>query len=101
MDSKRSYRTFDKDFKVNAVKLVLEGSRSMTKVAAELGISANTLTNWKRDYLKDKENSFPGKGYQKPDDAEMTKLRRQLALVTQERDILNKAIAVFTKYQEK
>lgn len=42
MESKRSYRTFDKDFKVNAVKLVLEGTRSMTKVAAELGISANT-----------------------------------------------------------
>ena len=101
MDSKRTYRTFDKDFKVNAVKLVLEGSRSMTKVAAELGISANTLTNWKKEYLKDKDNSFPGKGYQKPDDAEMTKLRRQLALVTQERDILKKAIAVFTKYQEK
>jgi len=100
MDSKRSYRTFDKDFKVNAVKLVLEGTRSMTKVAAELGISANTLTNWKKDYLKDKENSFPGKGYQKPDDAEVTKLRRQLFRVTQECEILKKAIAVFTKQKE-
>lgn len=100
MDSKRTYRTFDKDFKVNAVKLVLEGTRSMTKVAAELGISANTLTNWKKDYLKDKENSFPGKGYQKLDDAEVTKLRRQLFRVTQECEILKKAIAVFTKQKE-
>jgi len=100
MEPKRSYRTFDKDFKVNAVKLVLEGSRSMTKVATELGISPNTLTNWKKDYLKDKENSFPGKGYQKPDDAELTRLRRQLARVTQERDILKKAIAVFTKQDQ-
>lgn len=100
MDSKRTYRTFDKDFKVNAVKLVLEGTRSMTKVAAELGISANTLTNWKKDYLKDKENSFPGKGYQKPDDAEVTRLRRQLIRVTQECEILKKAIAVFTKQKE-
>jgi transposase len=90
MDSKRAYRTFGKDFKVNAVKLVLEGTRSMTKVAKELGISANTLTKWKRDYLKDKENSFPGNGYQKPDDAEVTKLRCQLALVTHKRDILKK-----------
>ena len=98
MDSKRAYRTFDKDFKVNAVKLVLEGTRSMKKLAEELGISANTLSGWKRDYLKDKENSFPGKGYQKPDDAELTKLRKQLFRVTQERDILKKAIAVFTKH---
>jgi len=100
MEAKRSYRTFDKDFKVNAVKLVLEGSRSMTRIANELGISPNTLTNWKKEYLKDKDNSFPGKGYQKPDDAELTKLRRQLARVTQERDILKKAIAVFTKQGE-
>jgi len=100
MEAKRSYRTFDKDFKINAVKLVLEGSRSMTKIANEIGISPNTLTNWKKEYIKDKENSFPGKGYQKPDDAEFTKLRRQLARVTQERDILKKAIAVFTKQGE-
>jgi len=100
MEPKRTYRTFDKDFKINAVKLVLEGSRSMTKIANEIGISPNTLTNWKKDYLKDKENSFPGKGYQKPDDAELTRLRRQLARVTQERDILKKAIAVFTKQGE-
>ena len=100
MDSKRAYRTFDKDFKVNAVKLVLEGTRSMKKLAEELGVSANTLSNWKRDYLKDKDNSFPGKGYQKPDDAELTKLRKQLFRVTQERDILKKAIAVFTKHAE-
>jgi transposase len=100
MEPKRTYRTFDKDFKTNAVKLVLEGSRSMTKIANEIGISPNTLTNWKKEFLKDKENSFPGKGYQKPDDAELTKLRRQLARVTQERDILKKAIAVFTKQGE-
>jgi transposase len=100
MEPKRTYRTFDKDFKINAVKLVLEGSRSMTKIANEIGISPNTLTNWKKEFLKDKENSFPGKGYQKPDDAELTRLRRQLARVTQERDILKKAIAVFTKQGE-
>ncbi len=100
MEAKRVYRTFDKDFKVNAVKLVLEGTSSMNKIAEELGISGNTLSNWKRDYLKDKENSFPGKGYQKPDEAEMTKLRKQLFRVTQERDILKKAIAVFTKHAE-
>ena len=100
MEAKRVYRTFDKDFKVNAVKLVLEGTISMNKIAEGLGISANTLSNWKRDYLKEKENSFPGKGYQKPDDAELTKFRKQLFRVTQERDILKKAIAVFTKHAE-
>ncbi|MDD5361381.1 MAG: transposase [Ignavibacteria bacterium] len=100
MDSKSTYRTFDKDFKVNAIKVVLEGTKSMNKIAEELGLSSNTLINWKRDYLKDKENSFPGKGFQKPDDAELTKLRKQLFRVTRERDILKKAIAVFTIHTE-
>ena len=56
MEGKRTYRAFDKDFKVHAVKLVLEGSRSMDKIASELGIYPNTLTNRKKWYLKDREN---------------------------------------------
>ncbi len=100
MDTKRSYRSFDKEFKVNAVKLVLEGASSMSKIARELGITPNTLTNWKKDYLKDQNNSFPGKGYQKPDDAELTRLKKELHRVTQERDILKKAMAVFSRHEE-
>jgi transposase len=100
MEEKRHYKTFNKEFKINAVKLALSGERSMRQIAEELGINQNTLSNWKKEYLKDKEDSFPGKGYQKPDDAEMTKMRKDLAIVTMERDILKKAIAVFTKHEK-
>ena len=100
MEDKRHYKTFNKDFKINAVKLALSGEKSMKKLAEELGINQNTLCNWKKEYLRDKEHVFPGKGYQKPDEAEMTKLRKDLARVTMERDILKKAIAVFTKHEK-
>jgi len=71
MEEKRHYLTFSKDFKVNAVKIVLTGEKSMRQISdqisEELGISQNTLfpvilCNWKKEYLKDKEQSFPGKG---------------------------------------
>jgi len=99
METKRQYKTFDKEFKINAVKLALTGERTMKQISEELGINQNTLSNWKKEYLKDKDNSFPGKGYQKPEEAELTRLRKELSRVTMERDILKKAIAVFTKHE--
>lgn len=96
---KRIRRTFDKEFKVSAVKMVLEGKESLLKVARDLGISNNTLRNWKKSYEEDKTNTFPGKGYQKPEDAEITSLRKELVKVKEQRDILKKAVAFFSQYE--
>lgn len=97
MDEKRTRKRFDKEFKISAVKMVTESKESLRKVAEDLGIAENTLHNWKRKYLSDKENSFPGKGHQKPEDAEITRLRKELAKVTQQRDFLKKAVVFFTQ----
>jgi transposase len=94
MSTRRSY---DKEFKVSAVKLMLEGEKSTASVARDLGVNENSLYNWKRAYLSDQGHSFPGKGHQKPEDEEMRKLRKELRDVTMERDILKKAISYFTK----
>lgn len=90
-------RSYDKEFKISAVKLILEGGKSTASVARDLGVNENSLHNWKRAYLEDQENSFPGKGHQKPEDEELRKLRKELHDMTMERDILKKAIAYFTK----
>ncbi len=97
---KRIRRTFDKEFKISAVKMVVEGKESVLKVAKDLGISGNTLRNWKKAYEKDKTNTFPGRGYQKPEDAEITALRKELAKVKEQRDILKKAVAFFSQYEK-
>jgi transposase len=94
MSTRRSY---DKEFKISAVKLILEGGKSTASLARDLGINENSLHNWKRAYLNDQEHSFPGKGHQKPEDEELRKLRKELRDMTMERDILKKAIAYFTK----
>ena len=88
---------YPREFKINAVKRVVEDRIPQTHVARELGIPANTLAMWKREFLKDPEHSFPGNGNQKPDDAELTRLRRELAKAREEIEILKKAAAYFAK----
>ena len=90
-------RKYDREFKLEAVRLVAEGGRKVPEVASNLGIHENLLRTWIKKYLEDKENAFPGKGKLKPDDAEMMRLRRKLKDVEEERDILKKAVAIFSK----
>ena len=98
MSEKR--RSFDKEFKLSAVKLVLESEKSVESIASELGVSSNTLFNWKRKYLEDAKNAFPGKGRMKPEDEELRRVKKELSRVTMERDILKKAIAYFAKVKD-
>ena len=100
MSEKTPRRSFDKEFKVSAVKLVLDSGKSVKNIAAELGISSNSLFNWKKKYLEDAKNAFPGKGHMKPEQEELRKKDREIARLKMERDILKKAIAYFTKEPE-
>ncbi len=100
MPEKLPRRTFDRDFKISAVKLVLESGKSIKSISSELGISENTLFNWKKKYLEDAKNAFPGKGHMKPEEEELRKKDKEIARLKMERDILKKAIAYFTKEQE-
>lgn len=63
MDEGRKRKTYDRQFKVDVVRLVNEGKRSVREVAAEIGIDPNTLYQWRRDLAKEGENAFPGKGH--------------------------------------
>ena len=90
-------RKFEKEFKIDAVKLVTERGMKVTEVSRDLGISKELLYRWKNDYEKSGTFSFPGEGNLNPEDEELRKLRRELANVKEERDILKKAIAIFSK----
>jgi len=65
-----------------------------------LGISANVLSRWKRQMTDDPAFAFPGKGYLKPVDEELRRLKKELRDVTEERDILKKALAIFSKHPD-
>ena len=98
MSEKR--KSYEKEFKLSAVKMIIESGMSVSQVSRDLGINEATLHKWKKDYLSDQQQAFPGKGRMKPGEEEISKLKKELHIVKMERDILKKAIAFFTKEKE-
>lgn len=90
-------RTYDKGFKINAVNLYKSSSRSLKTIVEELGLATSSLSNWVKQYSQNAEESFPGKGQVKASEEEVRALRKELAHVRQERDILKKALAIFSE----
>ena len=92
-------RTFyDREFKQKAVELSY--ARGNTKeIAEELGIRVELLYRWRREFKKYENNSFPGKGKPKMTDLEKenAKLRKELRDAKMERDILKKAVSIFSR----
>jgi transposase-like protein len=89
-------RAYDKEFKLNAVQLYLKSNRSYRELGKELGIPVETLSGWIKSYKADGKEAFPGKGHVKASDEELVKLRKELAIAREERDILKKAVGIFS-----
>ena len=90
-------RVFTAEFKHEAVRLVTERGVTIGTASKDLGLHENVLRKWVKDAQDNESMAFPGRGKQRPDDAEVARLRRELAKVQTERDILKKAIAYFVK----
>jgi transposase len=94
---KAERRIFTRAFKMEAVRLSLEEGRSGAAVAKELGIHRNVLYRWRKEFLADTDESFPGRGQMKASEAEVARLRREVALLREDREILKKALVFFSK----
>lgn len=100
MMNRSKIRNYDKEFKLNAIRLYLESGRGFKKIADELGVPFSTLVGWVDEHKKSGAESFPGKGHLKPSDVEMMELRKELAIVREERDILKKALGIFSSQRK-
>ena len=94
--SRRNPRSYDKEFKLNSVKLYLESERTFKQISEELGIPNATLVSWVENHKKNGKEAFPGKGNIKPSDEEVIMLRKELSIAREERDILKKALGIFS-----
>ena len=93
MTTKR--RTYTKEFKIEAVRLVTEENYSIREAAESLGVSGNSLRSWRKELEKEAENAFPGKGKISTRDEQMQRLQEEVRRLRMERDILKKAAAFF------
>ncbi len=92
-------RKYDEAFKREAVRLVVEEGMSGAQVERDLGISPSLVQRWRRLLKEDKRTPFPGSGYQRPEQAELTRLKKENNRLRRERDILKKAMAIFSEDQ--
>lgn len=95
-------KIYDSEFKQKAVELSFARG-SAREVAEELGISEQMLYRWRKEFKTYKKNSFPGRGKPKftEEQKEIAKLKKQLHDAEMERDILKKAISIFSTSDRK
>jgi transposase len=99
MIKKRSpYKTYTKEFKLEAVRLMREGSKPASAIAMELGIRRNQLYKWAEQLENSGELAFKGRGRPKKEDqAEVTTLKQENERLREEVEILKKAAAYFAR----
>ena len=93
----KARKKYSREFKLEAVKMVLEQGRTVREVAGNLGVNEAVVHRWKIEFIADGDVAFPGHGKLKPDNDELRRLRRELANARQERNILKKALAYFAR----
>lgn len=90
-------RKFSREFKVEAVRLIKERGVSVAQAGRDLDVHENVLRKWMRELSADPSHAFPGHGQVKPEQLEIDRLRREVAKLKAERDILKKAAAFFAR----
>jgi transposase len=89
-------RVYDKEFKMNAIELH-KGGKSGGQICRDLGIPRSTFSGWLEQHKRNGDSSFPGSGNITSSNVDFYKMKKELDDVKMERDILKKALAIFSK----
>jgi transposase len=90
-------KTYPREFKEEAVRLAQTSGKPLAQIARELGISDSAIHGWRKELTEHGKDAFPGKGHQTELEEENRRLKRELERVQQERDILKKAVGIFSR----
>ena len=94
---KKPRKQYSREFKMEAVRLLETSGKSARQLERELGIGSGNLSRWKGEFGADGEDAFPGHGRLTPEQERLRQLERENEILRQERDILEKAIAIFSE----
>lgn len=99
----KTRKTYTKEEKLKIVELSYQDGYSVKELADRFEISINSLYNWRSAYKKHSKDAFPGKGNKQLTDIERENetLKKQLKQAEIERDILKKAVSIFSKSDSK
>ena len=88
---------FTREFQLEAVRLIKERAVSYAQASQDLSVHESQLRNWVKAFTDDPQHAFPGQGQMKPEQLEIARLKREVAKLKAERDILKKAAVYFAK----
>ena len=97
---KKIRRQYTREFKLEAIRLHETSGKSASQIERELGIGRGNLWRWKRKLKRDSEQAFPGHGRLTPEQERIRQLERENEILRQQRDILKKAVAIFSHPRE-
>ena len=90
-------RKFSREFKIEAVRLVTDRGVAVAQAARDLDVAESVLRRWMRELTATPATAFPGNGQMRSDLAEIAALKKEVARLRAERDILKKAAAFFAR----
>ncbi len=88
-------KQYTKEFKEEAVHLITQGGVSLSQASRDLDVNQNVLRRWKQEMERNGVKAFPGQGV--PVEQELARLQRENEVLRQEREILKKAIRIFSQ----
>lgn len=97
MATSNASKRYDREFKLGAVKLVLEEGRSYAQVAEALGASEPSVRQWVQAFKRDRGDAFPGSGKLTAQDDEIRRLKDEVRILRMERDLLKKTMGCFVE----
>jgi len=97
---KKVRKSYTREFKLEALRLQETSGKSASQIERDLGIGKGNLWRWKRKLTKDGEHAFPGHGRLAPEQERIRQLEREIEILRQQRDILKKAVAIFSHPKE-
>ena len=103
MSEVKKYREYTKEFKLEALELLRKGDKSAAQIERELGITGGMLLKWRDRYQRVNQEGQPSRLV--PSDleaakAEIRRLKRELADVQEEREILKKVVSIYSRKNE-
>jgi len=88
-------KKYTKEFKLEAVRMLEAGDRTAQQIERDLGIANGQVGKWRRELAASGERAFPGNGT--PRDEELVRLRKENASLREDREILRKVVAMFSR----
>jgi transposase len=93
----KARKQYSREFKQEAVRLLETSGKSASELELDLDIGRGNLWRWKREFAENGEDAFPGHGRLTPEQEQLRQLEREIEVLRQERDILKKTVAIFSR----